>query len=68
MAIRTNRGRRALTRKELRAMAFQTTRVLRKIGDVSKSGVALAHSVPIFGRDFMTGAAGELLRNYVRRV
>jgi len=48
VTVRTDRGRRALTRKELRPMAIQTRRVFREIRDVSERCVALTHFLPVF--------------------
>src|SRR5262245_2765776 len=61
MAIRTDRRRGPLARKKLCAVAAQTSRMLGNIGDIGKGSVALAHLLPVFRWNFMTGVTGELL-------
>src|ERR1044072_8933964 len=68
MAGRANVGTWGFAREKLTAMTFETCRVLWKIGNICKCGIALPNVLPVFGRHFMTGIARKLLGNGVRGV
>jgi len=61
VTVRTNGRRRPLARKELRAVAIQTRRMLGKIGDVWKGRVARPYFLPILCRNLVAGVASEFL-------
>ena len=61
MAVRTNKGRRSLARKELLPVTTQTGGVFGKISYIGKGSIALAHFLPILRRNLMTGITSELL-------
>jgi hypothetical protein len=61
VAIRTNLWRRSLACEELLTMAIKTRCVLRELGYIGKSGVALTNFFPVSSRELVARVTCQLL-------
>jgi len=68
VAVGTDARRGSLAREKLLPMTIKTARVLGKLGDIRKRGVALTNVLPVGGGKLVTRAACQLLASDVGRM